>query len=535
MAYLVDQGGFTILLTGFLLNVYHIRLAPYLNNSMTLRLEPTLTISYEEIDCVVDSLEDICKILNYRDYSKLYRYLLGDNSKPKKITDYRPVSRKIKSSYLKKGEIPTRKFAFIIHYPGPEDIILNNPSFVGYNRDELYDFLKWESSISEPGLVCHMPAIKSKNGVIAEGWLIGVPFGGKEIMNLPREEVVEVIEKAVDMGKELGAEIVGLGALTSVVTRGGRSVTGRNVAITSGNSFTTLMAVEALFLGAQKMKIDIAKAVGGVVGATGLIGRACALMLSEQLEQMALFGNSRHIKSSRNRLHSLATDIFSYARQRMQNGEIKGMSAWMNKIISLLERNSSMKARNYINQIVEGEAPDLELINEVCAYLGLKNPVDISTNIAEDLPACDLIIATSNSPEYLIYPEHLQPGAVVCDVARPADVAPEVIEQRQDVLILEGGLVQLPDNICFGPNLGYRDGVNLACLSETILLALEGDFKDYSIGNKLSLETVQYLRSLARKHGFRLAGLKMGNNEIDDKDIDQIYRNSINLKMVENI
>ena len=52
MAYLVDQGGFTALLTGFLLNCYHIRLAPYLNNSMTLRLEPPLTVEDEAIDYV---------------------------------------------------------------------------------------------------------------------------------------------------------------------------------------------------------------------------------------------------------------------------------------------------------------------------------------------------------------------------------------------------------------------------------------------------------------------------------------------------
>jgi acetylornithine/succinyldiaminopimelate/putrescine aminotransferase/predicted amino acid dehydrogenase len=535
MAYLVNQGGFTILLTGFLLNVYHIRLAPYLNNSMTLRLEPTLTISCEEIDNVIDAIEDICKILKYRDYSKLYRYLLGDNSKPKDIIDFRPVSRRIKFSHLKNKEEPDYKFAFIIHYPGPEDIILNNPSFASYSRDELFEFLKWESSVSDPGIVCHMPAVKSKSGSIVEGWLIGVPFGGKEIMSLPREEVVDTIKKAVDLGKDLGAQIVGLGALTSVVTRGGRSVTGRNVAITSGNSFTTLMAVEALFLGAQKMKIDLKKAVGGVVGATGSIGRACALMLSEKIDQIILFGNPRHIKSSKNRLNSLASDIYAYARQRMQNGDIKGMSSWINKIIDLLVKDNSIRANNYLNSIMENDILNPELINEVCEYLDIKYPIEISIDINNDLPVCNLIIATSNSPEYLIYPENIQPGAVVCDVARPADVSPEVIAQRADVLVLEGGLVQLPDDISFGPNLGYRDGVNLACLSETILLDLEGDFQDYSIGNHLSLETVQYLRGLATKHGFQLAGLKMGNKELDDKDIARIYMNSINFKMVENI
>jgi predicted amino acid dehydrogenase len=110
-------------------------------------------------------------------------------------------------------------------------------------------------------------------------------------------------------------------------------------------------------------------------------------------------------------------------------------------------------------------------------------------------------------------------------VARPADVAPECYEERNDVLILEGGLVQYPDTISFGPNLGYRDGVNVACLSETILLALEGDYNDYSIGSKMPLETIEYMRWLGAKHGFTLAGLKMGNQEISDEEIEEIYLN----------
>jgi hypothetical protein len=102
-------------------------------------------------------------------------------------------------------------------------------------------------------------------------------------------------------------------------------------------------------------------------------------------------------------------------------------------------------------------------------------------------------------------------------------------------LILEGGLVQYPEKICFGPNLGYRDGVNLVCLSETVLLALEGDYHDFSIGNKLSLATIQYFRNLAQKHGFGLAGLRMGSHEISDKDIEKIYQNSLHSEMAENI
>ncbi|MGI6453257.1 MAG: aminotransferase class III-fold pyridoxal phosphate-dependent enzyme [Syntrophomonadaceae bacterium] len=534
MAYMADQGGFTILLAGFLLNVYNVRLAPYLNNSMTLRLEPTLTITYEEIDYVLNALDRVCHILHYRDYAKLYRYLINDFRRPGKITDFRPQIRKIKASHLTGTEKPSQKFAFVIHYPAPEDVIINNPSFCSFTRQELYDFMQWQSKTKEAGVVCHMPAIKSLDGTIAEGWLIGVPFGAREMMSLPRQETTEVIAQAVDLGRELGAQIVGLGALSSVVTKGGRSVLGRGVAITSGNSYTTLMAIEALFLGAQKMHIDASRAQGAVVGATGSIGRACAMLLAEQMTRITLLGNPKHTKSSRVRLESLVQEMFTYAWQRRKEKILSGLSLWLNQAIESLVAVKNHRAHELRQILLKGQEITLEVLEEVCALTGTPQPVRTSLSLEEALPECDMIVAASNSPEYLICSEHLKPGAVVCDVARPADVSPQVIKERNDVLILEGGLVQYPDNIAFGPNLGYRDGVNLACLSETVLLSMEGEGKDYSIGLKLPLEDIRYLRKLGQKHGFGLAGLVMGNREITDEEIAQIYKNSLGLSRAQN-
>lgn len=537
MAYLMDQKGFTGLLAGYLLNVYNIRLAPFLNNPMTLRLEPPLTITWQEIDYVMDVIDTICQILSCRDYSKLYRYLIGDLSRPRReeIKDYRPVSRTVKASHLGVNEKATEKFAFIIHYPAPEDVIINNPSFKSYTRDEIYKFMAWQVTYSEPGIVCHMPAIRSKNGTVAEGWLIGVPLGAREMMNLPREKTVEIIQKAVDLGREQGARIVGLGALTSVVTRGGRSVQGRNVAITSGNSFTTLMALEGLFTGAEKMHIDIEQAVGAVVGATGSIGRACAIILSEKLQNIILFGNPSHVTSSNNRLNSLIQEIISHAWARIGENKLEGISIWLKRVISMLESREDDLAEKCLLELKDSNNLDIDKLTRITDYLGIDLPIKLSLDISKTLPECDLIVAASNSPEYLIYPDDIKPGAVVCDVARPADVAPEVLMARDDVLILEGGLVKYPDEICFGPNLGYRDGVSLACLSETVLLALAGDYQDYSIGTKLPLETVQYLRELADKHGFALSGLVMKNKEIDDEDVKQIYENSLGFRKAENM
>ncbi len=253
-------------------------------------------------------------------------------------------------------------------------------------------------------------------------------------------------------------------------------------------------------------------------------------MLSEKVSHITLLGNADHPVSSKNRLQSLAAEIIALAVTRRNAGEYQGLSQWIEKTAQRLAQDGSEQGIAYLNDLEPGEDLDLDKLDEICTYLQMVNPLTLSIDIDRDLKSCDLIVAASNSPEYLIFPRHLKPGSIVCDVARPADISPEVYAARNDVLILEGGLVQFPDQIRFGPNLGYRDGVNMACLAETVLLALEGDYQDYSIGMKLPLDTVEYFRYLGKKHGFSLAGLMMGNREITEQDIKDIFHCSLDIE-----
>jgi predicted amino acid dehydrogenase len=80
---------------------------------------------------------------------------------------------------------------------------------------------------------------------------------------------------------------------------------------------------------------------------------------------------------------------------------------------------------------------------------------------------------------------------------------------RADLTVIEGGRVALPDPaIRFGVgNLqNLPDGITLACLAETILLALEGESRDCGIGDDVALAEVDRVLALAARHGFRLAG-----------------------------
>ena len=63
--------------------------------------------------------------------------------------------------------------------------------------------------------------------------------------------------------------------------------------------------------------------------------------------------------------------------------------------------------------------------------------VEISTAM-QDLRQADMVLTVTNAIEAVIEPQHLKSGVVVCDVARPRDVSRQVIEARNDVLVIEG-------------------------------------------------------------------------------------------------
>ena len=109
----------------------------------------------------------------------------------------------------------------------------------------------------------------------------------------------------------------------------------------------------------------------------------------------------------------------------------------------------------------------------------------VSTSM-DVLKEAQLILTVTSAIHDVIRPEHLQPGSVVCDVARPRDVSAMVAAVRDDILVIDGGMVDVPGPVNFHFNFGFPPGKAYACMAETIALALEGRFEDYTLGKHLT-------------------------------------------------
>jgi predicted amino acid dehydrogenase len=310
-----------------------------------------------------------------------------------------------------------------------------------------------------PLLLSHVTGVRSQEtGREVEGWLIACPLAARQVLRLPPQVVYDKIVRAGRLAQRQGSQILGLGAFTSVVGDGGVTIARRlAMPVTTGNSLTVAVAIaalEAAVEGTSRPRLGLSppkgrsngslameNATAAVVGGSGSIGLACAEMLAPLVGKLILVGR-REIRLSPARAHAEAA--------------------------------------------------------------GAVGRVRISTRL-EDIREADLVLSATSAAQPLIQPHHLKKNAIVCDVALPPDVSPAVRRERKDVSIIDGGIVDVPGHVDFGFDFGLPAGRAYACMAEVMVLALEGRYESYSLGQRVETEKVREIAQLARKHGFLLA------------------------------
>lgn len=315
--------------------------------------------------------------------------------------------------------------------------------------------------LKKPATVGEIRGIRSTlDGSEVSGVFIGCPLTTRVMAEEPAERTLPVIIDSARVGVAEGAGIVGLGAMTSVVGDAGVTVS-RNVpiAVTTGNTYTVATALAGARQAALAMGVDLAEATVAVLGATGSIGKVCAQILGDEVARVVL--------------------------------------------------------------VVRDLAKGLALADQLQPTA--KATIEVSRDLDDVLPTADILVCVSAAVDALVQPRHLKRGAVICDVARPRDVSVAVAKQRDDVLVIEGGVVKPPgDHVDLGLNFGFPPGLMYACMAETSLLALAGRFENFSLGRDLERAKVDEIAHLAATHGYELAGFRSFERAISQADIAQI-------------
>ena len=360
-------------------------------------------------------------------------------------------------------------FAFIIHPIDPKrDVSRKFPVLGRVLSERQIDFF---STFFPPIYISEIDGITSQaTGKQIKGWFIACPYTPRRMLELPERTVYRKIIQTGRLAEKLGAQILGLGAFTSVVGDAGITIAeALDVPVTTGDSYTVMVAVDAIRKAARVMDIPLQTATAAVVGASGAIGQVCADLLADDVERLYLIGRKQEkLEELRDRLKACA------------------------------EPGRSIRRR---------------------AELVISTRMDV-------LKEAQLILTVTSALHDVIQPEHLQPGSVVCDVARPRDVSAMVAAVRDDILVIDGGMVDVPGPVDFHFNFGFPPGKAYACMAETIALALDGKFEDYTLGKHLTRERVEEIDRIAKKHGFRLSGFRSFEREVTPEQIEVVRQNA---------
>ncbi len=354
------------------------------------------------------------------------------------------------------------RFAFIIHPIDVRRDVGRKYAIARYLPERLVEWLIVK--LFKPRVVSHITGVRSLTGVEAEGWLVGCPLSSRQILELDREFVYNTIAECGRVAAQQGARIVGLGAFTSVVGDAG---------------------------------LTIQKKLEGVISVTS----GNSYTTNTAIE--GLFKAAEMMDIDPSRAHAAVVGA---------TGSIGQVCA---KIVADKVAHLSLIGRNE------------ERLARVADALrnGSHAPIHASTDI-NALRDADLVVTVSSAVDTIIRPEHLKSGAVVCDVARPRDVSKQVAQARDDVLVIEGGVVEVPGNVDFGFNFGFPPRTAYACMAETMMMALEGTYEPYSLGRDLDADKTIRIGELAKKHGFKLAGFRSFEREVTQEEIQRIRKNA---------
>lgn len=292
-----------------------------------------------------------------------------------------------------------------------------------------------------PVVLSHVTGVRSKaTGRGIEGWLLACPLTARQMVQLPPLAVYERLVKAGRLGQKRGARVLGLGALAAVLGDGGVSVAQRLNMPVTNGNSLTVATAVAVLRGAAEKRGPALKETAAAV--VGASG-SIGLACAEALGPLVgqlLLVGQREIRLSQARA-----------------------------------------------QVEAAGAANVRVSTEIDAIIG-----------------ADVVLAAAGAGAPLIRARHLKEGAIVCDVAQPPNVASEVQREREDVSVISGGILQVPGHADFGFDFGLPAGQAYACMAEVMVLALEGRYESFSLGQRIPKEKVREIADLARKHGFKV-------------------------------
>ena len=379
---------------------------------------------------------------------------------------------------------PVRKFAFLAHMVNQSSLAHFDPDLGCFNSNQLSALLDAWDGLIEPTVVGRTEVF-SKQGNALQGEFIALFKTTEQMISMDRSSVIEQLQAAVDLAIENGAQVIGLGGYTSIISNGGRSLRSHGVPLTTGNSFTAVTAIQAIEKATGIKGRNLVDCRVCIVGAAGSIGAALSQALATKVGGLQLVGNPQNHEQSILRLQGLISRI---VENILNNTDVLESNP-IQKFVLDHQRNGMTSAE------IAGRFLDDELGRQL---------IVCSTSIDDVVPNADIVVACTSSPDVLITSNMVKRDAIICDLSVPHNLPQSFAIERPDVLLFDGGILRVPGRPDLGWRFGLERGQAFACMCETMLMAMEPEQLRNCAGPTINLNNIGLLNRLGEHHGFEL-------------------------------
>lgn len=442
-----EHGHATYVYTSYLLHQHDVRVGVTLSAPEIIRLEPSAFVTEESIKKLIHGMDKLCDVLSKRENLRLTSHLWGQEFTEEQL---QTVSDK-KSEIVESLNSKDFHIGFLTHVVNPVQAQSLDKALLHVDPKALDKFLKNYANQAVP-FRYFQKRIKGENNSDIILNLYGVMQPSSYFEGSLRAQdfkAARLVQDAVELAESHGMKYFGLGQFTSIVSENGLLLKSQGMPITTGNSLTAAMAIEAIKQISQVKNINLKTAKIGVVGFTGNICNVLTQVIADDVTNLVLI------------------------YRKDANNNQKNQDA-----VDLLLSQSSLKKEN------------IQLSDEL---LSLKD--------------CEIVIVGTNSAAEIIQTDHIKEGAIVLDISIPSNVQSEV-KKRKDVTYLQGGLAKLPfDQVVDHPWVPLKTGDCFACMAETIAMGLHKSVTSYSLGRMNKPQVIESLK-LAKETGIVLGGIR---------------------------
>ncbi|MEU4729800.1 MULTISPECIES: aminotransferase class III-fold pyridoxal phosphate-dependent enzyme [unclassified Streptomyces] len=287
----IDSESLGFLIAGRMLHEHRIRVIPTLSAGTTVRVQPSALLEPADVDRIGVAFDEVARLLAHGEYATLLEHLTVPAAGAWQPRQHVPLPRRDRPVLHRPANGGIQRVAFLANMDVPSKLSTMAPELADWSAEQCEAALDRMWGEFDPYEVARHH-IKSATQGEVEVIMVAAPFTAAQanaaLRAGQRSWLRRAVLDAVELGVSLGAEVIGLGGHTSIVTNAGRDVVESDLRVTSGNSLTAACAYDLLLQ--QLARSGPGERRVGIVGGLGNIGAVMAELIAPYCDSLLLVG-----------------------------------------------------------------------------------------------------------------------------------------------------------------------------------------------------------------------------------------------------